>query len=219
MRISEAYSTLSSAEKRTKYDRDVLGLHRVHHHHQHAGNRRGGSYSSTTMNPAGGRPATGLSRRRGTFTGPPPSFYRSGGWGDHGAKRSAAHEDSTGGASSKTGTKDHHNDGAWATAGGGGLGGAGGMGPGQDPFGHRESVPHFDKEGHERTGRKAAERRMRRMRSDGREIDMDSERGQGGMFFVIGGVLVFSCLAPLAVSRLWMAGGQEKRDWDQKAKG
>ncbi|KAF7535500.1 hypothetical protein G7054_g5350 [Neopestalotiopsis clavispora] len=89
MRISEAYGTLSSTEKRTKYDRDVLGLHR-------GAPIPAGSFSSA--NPAGGRPATGLSRRRTVFRGPPPSFYRSGGWGAHEAKRSAAQEESTAGA-------------------------------------------------------------------------------------------------------------------------
>jgi len=47
------------------------------------------SFSSHT-GPAGGRPASGLSRRRTQFRGPPPSFYASGGWGAHSAKRSAA---------------------------------------------------------------------------------------------------------------------------------
>ncbi|KAI0134221.1 hypothetical protein BJ170DRAFT_191022 [Xylariales sp. AK1849] len=212
MRISEAYNTLSSAEKRSRYDRDTLGLHRS----SHQGRR--GSYSSTSSQ-AGGRPATGLSRRRTTFTGPPPSFYRSGGWGSHGAKRSAAQDDSTGGASASSSSssssahaKDHHNDGAWATSGSGGFG-AGGMGPGQDPFRHRDDVPHFDREGHERTGRRTEERRWRRMRVDGEDVRVESERGPTGMFLVIGGVLALSFLGPLALSRAWNS-GREKRKFN-----
>lgn len=203
MRISEAYGTLSSQEKRTKYDRDVLGLHRTTHHHHPSG-----SYSST--NPAGGRPATGLSRRRTVFRGPPPSFYRSGGWGAHEAKRSAAQEESTGGASSgKAGARDHHNDGSWIheNNGGGGAGfGAGGMGPGQDPFGHRGDVPHFDRESHEKTQRNTEEHRTRswRMRMGGRDrIEIETDRGPTGMFFVIGGVLLISFMGPYLLNWSW----------------
>ncbi|KAL2269116.1 hypothetical protein VTJ83DRAFT_3962 [Remersonia thermophila] len=99
MRISEAYATLSHAEKRARYDRDVMSRYfsrRGGHHSSTAGSATtsGASYHST--GPAGGRPASGLSRRRGTYQGPPPSFYRSGGWGAHAAKRRAAHEESTG---------------------------------------------------------------------------------------------------------------------------
>ncbi|KAK4104566.1 DnaJ-domain-containing protein, partial [Parathielavia hyrcaniae] len=101
MRLSEAYATLSHAEKRARYDRDVMRLvlrsnyNRHHHHPPH----KGSSYHSSSTGPAGGRPASGLSSRRttrGTYQGPPPSFFRSGGWGAHGAKRRAAHEESTG---------------------------------------------------------------------------------------------------------------------------
>ncbi|KAH8671191.1 hypothetical protein BX600DRAFT_548217 [Xylariales sp. PMI_506] len=249
MRLREAYATLSNPSTRTRYDREVLRLH--HHHGGAGGPRHGGSYSSAN-NPAGGRPATGLSRRRTTFRGPPPSFYRSGGWGDHGAKRSAAHDESTGGGAegwASRGTRDHHNDGAWTTGaagqqqsgpgqgagaaggggggenGGGGFGvggggGAGGMGPGQDPFGHRDDVPHFDKEGHERTGRRT-EARMRARRSEGGST-FEPDQGMAGMFFVIGGILAMSFLVPLAVTRLWKGQPGEKKsrnDWDKKVKG
>ncbi|KAM0809099.1 putative J domain-containing protein [Seiridium cardinale] len=204
MRISEAYSTLSQPEKRSKYDRDVLGLGRT--------TVPRGSYSST--NPAGGRPASGLSRRRSAFRGPPPSFYRSGGWGTHGSKRSAAHDESTGGAASGGGTtKDHHNDGAWANS--SHTTGTGGMGPGQDPFGHRHDVPHFDREGHERTQRHTEEHRTRswRMRMGGGydRAEVEAEKGATGMFFVIGGVIMLSFLGPLIFSRAWMDNKGKKR--------
>lgn len=196
MRISEAYGTLSSPEKRLTYDRDVLGAGRG------GGSAPRGSYSST--NPAGGRPASGLSRRKSAFRGPPPSFYRSGGWGAHGHKRSAAHDESTGGAASGGGgTKHHHNDGSWVNENGGF--GAGGMGPGQDPFGHRHDVPHFDREGHERTQRRMEEHRTRswrtRMGDGGERIEYEPERGPTGMFIVISGVLIMSFLGPYLFSR------------------
>ncbi|KAK8089415.1 hypothetical protein PG997_004376 [Apiospora hydei] len=209
MRISEAYTTLSSPEKRTRYDRDVLNLHHPA--------RRAGSYSSTaTTNPAGGRPASGLSKRRSAFRGPPPSFYRSGGWGAHSAKRSAAHESSTGGAGAGAGASssssqqgDHHNNGT-ATA--------GGMGPGQDPFkGSQDDVSHFDREGHERTGRRTEEARTsrRRMRTDGLDA-IEAERGAMGMFFVIGGILLTSFLVPLGIYRVFW--GSKTKDQKRKTK-
>ncbi|KAK8138956.1 hypothetical protein PG984_002336 [Apiospora sp. TS-2023a] len=221
MRISEAYTTLSSPEKRTRYDRDVLNLH--HPHEAHPG-RRGGSYSSTTTNPAGGRPASGLSKRRSAFRGPPPSFYRSGGWGAHSAKRSAAHESSTGGAgNSDASSSQRHpggeNDGTWATGGFGPGATAGGMGPGQDPFkGSQEDVPHFDREGHQRTGRRTEEARTtrRRMRMDGREVDTGAEQGAMGMFFVIGGIILTSFLVPLGIYHVFW--GPKPKERKKKAK-
>ncbi|ORY68847.1 DnaJ domain-containing protein, partial [Pseudomassariella vexata] len=187
MRISEAYSTLSSPNKRSNYDRDVLGLHSSSH------GRRGGSYSSTTTsNPAGGRPASGLSKRRSTFTGPPPSFYRSGGWGAHSAKRRAAHEETTGGGGTYSARAEKDpNTRSWSTY--------GGMGPGQDPFGHHDEVPHFDRESHERTGHRTEQMRAAR-RTYSNESLYKPDRGIAGMFFVIGGVLMLSFLGPLAVS-------------------
>lgn len=66
--ISESYSVLSDPEKRRKYDRDHV---RTHSHGRTGGPGHRGSY-------AGSRPASGLSKRRGTFRGPPPSFYKHG---------------------------------------------------------------------------------------------------------------------------------------------
>ncbi|AEO63539.1 uncharacterized protein THITE_2011436, partial [Thermothielavioides terrestris NRRL 8126] len=95
MRISEAYATLSHADRRARYDREVLPRLNPSPRYQHHQRPNGSSYHSTS-GPAGGRPASDLSRRRGTYQGPPPSFFRSGGWGAHGAKRRQAHEESTG---------------------------------------------------------------------------------------------------------------------------
>ncbi|KAI0393269.1 hypothetical protein F5Y17DRAFT_314501 [Xylariaceae sp. FL0594] len=201
MRISEAYSILSSPTKRVKYDRD----HMPHLSSSSSAARRG-SYSST--GPAGGRPASGLSRRRGTFTGPPPSFYRSGGWGTQGAKRKAAHDESTGGAGtpggqSNTDTSSHAHSSPY-----------GGMGPGQDPFKgtFHGSIPHFDKASHERTGRNHEQRRAEARRSGpqderGHRIEVEPERGVAGMFFAIGGVLMLSFAVPFFLGRLWYGSG------------
>ncbi|CUS11575.1 unnamed protein product [Tuber aestivum] len=68
--ISSAYAILGNAEKKEKYDREVR-------------RRVSGSIawtSSASGSPAGARPAQGLSKRRTHFHGPPPSFYRNGGW-------------------------------------------------------------------------------------------------------------------------------------------
>ncbi|KAI1658133.1 DnaJ-domain-containing protein [Daldinia decipiens] len=209
MRISEAYSILSIPAKRAAYDRDTLRLHHPppssHPHHR-------GSYSST--NPAGGRPASGLSRRRGTFQGPPPSFFRSGGWGAHGAKRRAAHDESTG-SSSSTSHASSSSTSHTSSAGTGSFG-AGGMGPGQTPFGRgaEDDVPHFDRVSHERTGRHIDSRRaVRRAHLDDQYINIEPERSTAGMFLLIGSVLVLSVLGPFAIGRIWNrgSGGGDKK--------
>ncbi|KAK3685769.1 DnaJ domain-containing protein [Podospora appendiculata] len=202
MRISEAYATLSHAEKRARYDRDVLRLRRHHNHPPHA--HHGGSYHST--NPAGGRPPSGLSRRRGTFTGPPPSFFRSGGWGAHATKRREAHDESTGGAGTHASSNNNN-----TTAGGPppppGAGArhhgqAGGMGPGQSPFGGRgDDVPHFDRASHERSHRERDARRAQRMAERNPFIP---ETGMWGGFALIMGVLTVAILGPYVVIDGWM---------------
>ncbi|KAJ9498341.1 hypothetical protein H2202_006028 [Exophiala xenobiotica] len=71
--ISESYAVLANPEKRKRYDRDVFHAHHSHrppHSHSHSHGAR--------KTYAGHRPATGLSRRRSVFKGPPPSFYAHG---------------------------------------------------------------------------------------------------------------------------------------------
>lgn len=193
MRISEAYAVLGHAEKRSRYDREVMRFHSHPPHHHH-----GGSYHST-HNPAGGRPATGLSRRRSTFTGPPPSFFRSGGWGSYGAKRKAAHEESTGasepGAAPKMGAE-----------GAAGTGSTGGMGPGQNPWRARHDrnsdIPHFDREAHERTQRKHEERRTRRM-AKARGLDpFGTDGAPVADFFVVTAILCAVLFGPYLIGKL-----------------
>ncbi|KAI8629852.1 DnaJ-domain-containing protein [Xylariaceae sp. FL1651] len=219
MRISEAYAILSTPTKRAKYDREHMNLAASGSAPPHsaaaaaAHPHRQGSYSST--GPAGGRPASGLSRRRGTFRGPPPSFFRSGGWGAQTGKRRAAHEDSMGGAESSSSSSSYS-----ASDSSGSSGTMGGMGPGQNPFGHGDDVPHFDREGHERTGRHTDRRREARRAADGgpQRVTIEPERGVAGMFFMIGGVLLLSFLGPFVISRLWYGGGGAGRKPKEKGK-
>ncbi|OIW29009.1 DnaJ-domain-containing protein [Coniochaeta ligniaria NRRL 30616] len=167
-RIAEAYTVLSHADRRARYDRDNPHLHSSHAHH--SAPRRSGSYSST--GPAGGRPPSGLSKRRGTFTGPPPSFYRSGGWGAYGGKRRAAHEETTG---------------------------MGGMGPGQDPL-HSAAgaAPHFDHVGHERMHRRHEEvrRAKRRREGEGEWGTPVVDTGLWVRFVVVTGIVVVAGYVP-----------------------
>ncbi|KAI3400131.1 hypothetical protein diail_4362 [Diaporthe ilicicola] len=216
MRISEAYSVLSNTDRRAKYDRDVL---RLHEQRASAGPHRGGSYSST--GPAGGRPASGLSRRRGTFRGPPPSFYRSGGWGAHGAKRSQAHEDSTSGT-------DHahhhhhqhqhqHRHHQHPSPGANGYGSSGGgAGPGQEPFGGvgGGDMPHFDqtaKAAHTRTQSRVDEIRARNAAKKPRFPSASGDYGEIGSFFAVLGVLGAAVGLPYLVMRGWDRTTEKKK--------
>lgn len=91
----------------------------------------------------------------------------------------------------------------------------GGMGPGQDPFGHRDDVPHFDKEGHQRTGRHNDRRREARRAAwehGQQRVTVEPERGVAGMFFAISGVLLLSFVGPLAISRLWVGSGPKRKE-------
>lgn len=228
MRISEAYKVLSSPDQRAKYDRDVLRLHDLRassssssglHHHHHRG-----SYSSTSSTgPAGARPASGLSRRRGTFRGPPPSFYRSGGWGAYGDKRSKAHEESTGGGGART-ASDHANrerdfySAAWEA---GTRERAGGMGYGQQPFGRGTSntgdMPHFNSEAraaHTRTQATVDAIRARKMaRAAGATMGGPTgDFGEVGTFFAIVGVLGLAISVPYLLWSVWTGPQKPSRE-------
>lgn len=58
-KINDAYTVLSNAERRRRYDREL---------------QRPTGSSTSRMSAAGGRPASGLSRRRTRPQGPPPSY-------------------------------------------------------------------------------------------------------------------------------------------------
>lgn len=155
-----------------------------------------GSYHS-----AGGRPASGLSRRRGTYRGPPPSFYKSGGYGTHGERRRAAHEESTttGGSADRGepfGGKQH-----------------GGMGPGDDPFGHHGDVPHFDRASHHRTQKREDDRRWQRTHRavDEDDVEFEPQMSMGAHFIVIIVLLGVSFVVPALYLQFGRT-GRKKRE-------
>ncbi|KAI9787468.1 MAG: hypothetical protein M1835_002667 [Candelina submexicana] len=180
IKISEAYAVLGSPQKRQKYDRDI----------QHASGQpssRRGSHSFTS-GPAGGRPASGLSKRRTQFRGPPPSFYRNGGYGSQWTKQQA-HP----GASSSATAASGRNSGQHASS-------AGTHG------GWDNDVPHFDREGHFRTQEQQDERRRRRM-AEG-EIPM---QGGGSIlinFIFVGGIVSLAIFIPTLFERKSTRKGQ-----------
>lgn len=192
--ISESYSLLSDPTRRATYDRDVLRLHQSSHSPNATPK---GSYHS-----AGGRPATGLSRRRGTYKGPPPSFYRSGGYGTHGEKRRKAHEEST----TTGGSADR----------GEGVGGGkqhGGMGPGDDPFGHQGDVPHFDRASHHKTQKREDDRRWQRTHRavDEDDVEFEPQMSMGAHFIVIIMLLGVSFVVPALYLQFGRT-GKKKRE-------
>jgi curved DNA-binding protein CbpA len=172
--ISEAYHTLSVPEKRAQYDAQL------HQSERRSGWGRGGGYSPpqgsySSASYAGSRPASGLNKKRSTFRGPPPSFYNSGGYGKHGAKRSEYAHHSP------------HADGQEADP--ASYGEQGGYGPGQQRQGHQ--VPHFDdvrhKETHEQVHSYIQNRRKR-----SRLYQRDEEYARGDMvvnFLIVSGIV------------------------------
>jgi len=183
VKIAEAYAILGSPSKRQRYD------HHHHHHSSHStsGHHPHGSHHSSSSSPFGARPASGLSKRRTHFRGPPASFYRSGGWGAHGAKR-AAQAEATASASAFTGAA----SGAASSAGmnnGGGLGGAAGaaMGGGND-------VPHFDRDGHFRTQEQQELRRRRRLAEEG--VSFENGGSLLFNFLFVGGIISLAIAIP-----------------------
>ncbi|KAJ5915079.1 hypothetical protein N7454_011191 [Penicillium verhagenii] len=190
-RISEAYNTLGRAAKRAIYDRDH-GFHSAQHTHPHHGVPHG-THSSHTAHPnkggsyAGSRPASGLSKRRSAFHGPPPSFYEQGGYGATGRTAEGAYTS--------------------GTAGGGGFGGDefGGTGTGkrrqddpEDPMGfiYRNPLGHFNARAHFKTqsaeDRRRGERRRARM-EEAVKVNgnvMASGNFQASEFFTVCGIFV-----------------------------
>ncbi|KAI9729912.1 MAG: hypothetical protein M1818_008352 [Claussenomyces sp. TS43310] len=175
VKISEAYAVLGSPDKRHHYDRDVL---RRHHTSPHHATPRGSFHSS---GPAGGRPASGLSRRKTHFQGPPPSFFRNGGWGSQSARRQAAADESAANAQA-AGQQPYHGS------------QEGGMGPGQAPFGKTNDVPHFDREAHLRTH--TAQERRRRQRMSGADMPTEPDRGTLVNFIFVGSIISLGVFIP-----------------------
>lgn len=152
VKISEAYAVLGSTDKRTRYDRDFIRTAPASQHYP------SGSYSSSSSTPAGSRPASGLSKRRTQFKGPPPSFYRNGGWGQYSQKRAES--------ASKASHEHERASSAYD---------APGTGPSGFTQGFDNDVPYFNRESHLRSHdaieRKKAERQ--------REATLDRMRETG----------------------------------------
>ena len=205
VRISEAYHVLSAPEKRAAYDQSL----------QASASRGGwvwgrpppgarqGSYSSASF--AGSRPATGLNKKRGTFRGPPPSFYRGGGYGDHGAKRA---EYVQSGARFGAGNGSTDERGEEQSSDGDGRANpyahfAGGFGPGQAHPG--QDVPHFDDVRHQKR-HQDVNRFIQRHRTPAerpRSANTGSETGLFN-FAVVGSMVAF---VGVTVKLLTMMGG------------
>jgi curved DNA-binding protein CbpA len=173
--ISEAYHTLGVPEKRAQYDAQL------HQSERRSGWGRGnaqpqGSYSSAAY---GSRPASGLNKKRSTFRGPPPSFYKSGGYGEHGAKRAEyAHHDPTGGKDTREAPDESYGD------------YGGGYGPGQQKQGHQ--VPHFNDRRHKETHDSVNDHIWARRRRAQRAVHTDEEYERGDMllnFVMVTGVI------------------------------
>ncbi|KAL2812814.1 DnaJ domain-containing protein [Aspergillus granulosus] len=186
-KISSAYHVLSNAAKRSTYDRDNgihsytststhssanPGQHPMGSHSSHGHYQKGASYF-------GSRPASGLSKRRGPFRGPPPSFYAHGGYGNRKAPPTGDSAAGTGGgASSRSGA-------------------AGGAKYDEDDptaFVDRNPIGHFNARGHYRTQTAEDTRRQeRRSRQSGADIN-DQYIGNRGDFMVrfiaVTGILV-----------------------------
>lgn len=144
-----------------------------------ASHRRASYASSTSSSPAGGRPASGLSRRRAQFRGPPPSFYRSGGWGSHAEKRRTAQGQTGPG----TQTGEHR----------------GGYPPHQEsqyPFGEQNDVRHFDREAHYRTQQLQDQRRRWRTKMERQRVPMVDGKGIARDLCLIGGMLALIVMIP-----------------------
>ncbi|KAL8798485.1 MAG: hypothetical protein Q9182_006623 [Xanthomendoza sp. 2 TL-2023] len=180
--ISEAYAILGNASKRERYDRDTERPAATGLTH---GVPRG---SHTSSAPYGARPASGLSRRRTQFRGPPPSFHRSGGWGFHGAKRqrqadaAASAHASASSASSNPATSSR-----------------GGFGPAGSSDGLDYDVLHFDRDMHIRTQEQQDQRRQRR--SEGGTADYSSGENMLWKFLFVSGILAVACLVPTISQR------------------
>ncbi len=203
MRISEAYAVLGHTEKRAIYDRDVARHHQHLQHHRHHGHPRpNASYHST--GPAGGRPASGLSRRHGIFRGPPPSFYRNTGPG----KATPGGAESGGGGASTSGTTSNAHSHRHQHP---------GFGPGNvnsDDTGTRShpDTPHFNWDSTERTHRNIDERTAQRRAASSQLAGADAEASMVLGFLVISAALIAGVLVPAAYfSSRRDDGGQRQR--------
>ncbi|KAI5308367.1 hypothetical protein KEM55_005910, partial [Ascosphaera atra] len=185
--ISAAYNTLSDDGARAKYDRDhAIG--------PSAAQRAAANGRRKTH--VGARPASGLSKRRSPFTGPPPSFYSSGGYG--GTGRRTPRPPYSGRKPGETRPTE----------------------PDPAEFVKRNEVPHFDAESHLRTQQNQDERRRQRRAENlasgakrrGDVADNDVGGSEPRRFVLLSGVIIFA-----AVVTAWMGTtANEKRNENRK---
>ncbi|KAH8697235.1 DnaJ domain-containing protein, partial [Talaromyces proteolyticus] len=183
--ISSAYQILGDNSKRARYDRDHGIVNQNTHSSGVSGQHPMGSHSSaganlrsTNSSYVGSRPASGLSKRRGTFKGPPPSFYAHGGYGARASRPGA------GGAYTGTGTTGSNADAAAPNE--------------EDPtsFINHNPIGHFNAKGHFRTqAAEDARRQQRRVRQTQREQEIrDNALAYSGnlilRFVIVSGILV-----------------------------
>lgn len=92
------------------------------------------------------------------------------------------------------------------------------MGPGDDPFGHRSAVPHFDKASHERTHRRQDRRRWEREKralgDDG--VEFEPQISVAAHFLVVAAILAATVLVPALYLRLVRSGRREKKQSDYR---
>ena len=181
VQISEAYHALGSATNRAKYDRDFARAHGGT-----APTPRGSHSSHAAAGPAGSRPPSGLSRRRGAFRGPPPSFYAQGAYGAHAARRPDAGQ--------------HAADRPAA-----GTPPAGGFEPGRHHpgFEHDPDLLHWDRAGHARTHAGLGSRRAEaRRRNEARWAEAEALEAGGSILFnflMVGGIVVLIGVVPMMI--------------------
>ncbi|KAF2441922.1 DnaJ-domain-containing protein [Karstenula rhodostoma CBS 690.94] len=185
--ISEAYHVLSVPEKRAQYDAQLSHAHaHAHARSPHWGSHAPapqGSYSSASY--AGSRPASGLNKKRSTFRGPPPSFYKAGGYGRHGAKRAEFAQHQHAGHRTEQNANTSSGDDSY-----GGFGD--GLGPGQAAYGNE--VPHFDDRKHKQMHDTVYEHIYARKRRE-RDAEIPQEFDRGGMlanFLIVSGVVAIA---------------------------
>ncbi|QUC20360.1 uncharacterized protein UV8b_04601 [Ustilaginoidea virens] len=151
--LSESYAVLSDPGRRARYDREIV-------------------VRAAPRAPAGGRSPSGLSRRRGSFRGPPPSFYRNAAW---------------------AGGKPPDGPAGRAPRAGGGR---------DDDDHHHHRVPHFDEAAHARTQRREDERRWRRRALGDDGVEFEPQTTLAGHFFIVASILGATFAAPLVYLQL-----------------
>ncbi|EEQ87260.1 DnaJ domain-containing protein [Blastomyces dermatitidis ER-3] len=170
--ISSAYHVLSHELRRARYDRD-------HHIRQPVQAPNTGSHHHRKASYVGSRPPSGLRKERGTFHGPPPSFYAHGGYG---TSQHACHKHASNIASASTASES------------------------ESSFIYNNPVFHFDAQSHFRTQshederrrlrrHRAIEREKSRMREQGGLTTEDSGESNSGRFFVILTIVGLGALA------------------------